>query len=117
MASPTPRPPEAVELNIGDPAAEQQAANDLERAAEFMLLRLQSFTENMERIAEAVVVILLGSLLRAPMLRGEALVLAPLLFCAIRPASVLLGFIGAAVRWREKAVVARFGIRGMASVY
>jgi len=82
-----------------------------------MLLRMQSFTENLERIGEAVVVILLGSLLRPAMLGVETLLLAALLFFVIRPASVFLGLIGSGMNWQERTVVGWFGIRGMASVY
>jgi NhaP-type Na+/H+ or K+/H+ antiporter len=110
-------PPETIEVKIGDPAEEQEVATDPDKAAAFMLLRLLSFTENLERIGEAVVVILLGSLLRNSMLTGGALILAPLLFFVVRPLSVFLSLIGSPMDQAERSMTAWFGIRGMASVY
>jgi sodium/hydrogen antiporter len=82
-----------------------------------MLLRMQSFTESLEQIGEAAVVILLGGLLRSSMLTGGALILAPLLFFLIRPASVFASMAGSGIDWAEQSMMAWFGIRGMASVY
>ena len=113
----TDEPPETIVVRVTNPAADQEVATDPDKAATFMLLRLLSFTENLERIGEAIVVILLGSLLRTSMLTGGALVLAPLLFFVIRPLSVWAALVGAGMSRAEQALSAWFGIRGMASVY
>jgi sodium/hydrogen antiporter len=113
----TEQPPETIAVRVGEPGAEQPVANDPDTAAAFMLLRLESFTGNLERIGEAVVVILLGALLAPSMLTGSTLVFAPLLLFAIRPASVFLGLLGSPLRKVDRSMAAWFGIRGMASVY
>ncbi len=110
-------PPETIEVTVADTAAEQEVATDPDKAPVFMLLRLQSFTESLERIGEAVVVVLLGSLLRNNMLTGGALLFGPLLFFLIRPLSVFISSIGSEMNWTERSMAAWFGIRGMASVY
>lgn len=61
---------------MADPAAEQPAATDPGMAPLFMILRVQGFTENLERIGEAIVVIMVGALLRASNLGGHALIIA-----------------------------------------
>lgn len=111
------KPPETIEVHVGDPAAEQEDATDSDKAPAFMLVRLQSFTENLERIGEALVVIMLGSLLRMPMLTGNALLFSAFLFFFIRPVSVFVGLAGSDMNWQERAAAGWFGIRGMASVY
>jgi NhaP-type Na+/H+ or K+/H+ antiporter len=45
------------------------------------------------------------------------LIFAALLFFAVRPLSVIAGFVGAGMPWPEQAMSAWFGIRGMASLY
>ena len=110
-------PPETIEVQVADPADEQEAATDPDKASVFMLLRLQSFTENLEQVGAAAVVILLGSLLRTSMFVGDALVSSLLLFFIIRPISVFASLVGSEMNWAERCLAAWFGIRGMASVY
>lgn len=81
------------------------------------MLRLQSFTENLERIGGAVVVVLLGSMLRAEMLSGDALFFGAVLFFIVRPLSVYVGLAGSSMSWLERTLASWFGIRGMASLY
>ncbi|MGE5112708.1 MAG: cation:proton antiporter [Acidobacteriaceae bacterium] len=110
-------PPEFLELKVTGRTSEQEVAVDEEKGPAFMLLRMRSFTETLERLGQAVVVILLGSLIRSSMFTAGTLIFAALLFFAIRPLSVIAGFVGAGMPWPEKAMSAWFGIRGMASLY
>jgi sodium/hydrogen antiporter len=110
-------PPKTLEFTLAETGADQEVANDPAKAPAFMLLRLQSFTESLERIGEAVVVVLLGSLLRNWMLTGDALIFAALLFFVVRPLSVFLGLMGSPMGWMDRAAAGWFGIRGMATIY
>jgi NhaP-type Na+/H+ or K+/H+ antiporter len=75
------------------------------------------FSEQIERVAEAVVVGLVGVLLLVLPVPAAAFWLAPLLFIVIRPAAVLLTLAPLRPHRREVLLAAWFGIRGVGSVY
>ncbi len=75
------------------------------------------FSEQVERVAEAVVVGLVGVLLLVLPVPASTLWLAPLLFLVIRPAAVLLTLAPLRPAPREALLAAWFGIRGVGSVY
>jgi NhaP-type Na+/H+ or K+/H+ antiporter len=111
------QPPEVIELQINQPSGEQEAATDADKAAAFMLLRLQSYTENLERMGEAAVVVLVGSLLRRAMFGTQTLIFAALLLFVVRPFSVYTTTLGSRMGWAGRTMAAWFGIRGLASIY
>jgi NhaP-type Na+/H+ or K+/H+ antiporter len=84
-----------------------------------MAQAILGFNEQLERIAEVAMVLLLGSLLipLLPSIPAEARWFIPLLLLAIRPAAVIISLIGTGVRAPEQALIAWFGIRGIGSVY
>lgn len=75
------------------------------------------FNEQLERITEVAVVVLLGGMLTAAYLPPAAIWFAPLLFVVLRPAAVLVGL------WRvpssrvQRGLTCWFGVRGVGSVY
>ena len=75
------------------------------------------FNEQLERIGEVAVVVLLGGLLRWSDLPAEALWFAPLLFLAIRPLSVWLALRGSRASAGQRRLMAWFGVRGVGSIY
>jgi NhaP-type Na+/H+ or K+/H+ antiporter len=75
------------------------------------------FNEQLERIGEVGIVILVGSLLAAVPVPGETHWFAPLLFLVIRPLAVLTGLLGTQTSGVERALIAWFGIRGIGSIY
>ena len=82
--------------------------------------RVHAGAEQIEKLGELTVILLLGSMvtvagLGEPGLTGWLLV--PLLLLAIRPLSVLVGLAGSSVPWRERAFVGWFGVRGIGSLY
>jgi NhaP-type Na+/H+ or K+/H+ antiporter len=82
--------------------------------------RVHDGAEVVEKFGELAVILLLGSMLswdglRAPGLSGWLLV--PLLLVVIRPAAVMLALLGSERKWKERAFVAWFGVRGIGSVY
>jgi NhaP-type Na+/H+ or K+/H+ antiporter len=75
------------------------------------------FTEQLERIGEAAVVLLLGGMLSATFLTPAAVWFIPLLFLVIRPAAVYAGTLGSRSTPAQRRLIAWFGIRGIGSVY
>lgn len=109
-------PPEEVAVAAASPDAEK-LATDPEKAPAYMAQAALGFTEQLERIGEAAVVLLLGGMLSASFLPREAIWFLPLLFFVIRPAAVYAGTIGADTTPAQRRLIAWFGIRGIGSVY
>lgn len=85
-------------------------------AAGVVVARTMSFGDTLERLLEVVLVVLVGvSLARAFDLRG--LLLAGLLFFALRPLAALFALVGTETSWKERALMGFFGIRGVGSLY
>jgi sodium/hydrogen antiporter len=111
---PSEMPPEVV----GDEQAEREvSAKEPEQAAQRMATALMTFNDQLERILEAAVVVLLGAVLTTEFWAPEVVWLAPLLFLVVRPLSVAVGLIGKDVSRNQKALVGWFGIRGIGSIY
>ena len=105
---------------VGGPAGGEPAttlATDPETAPAFLAQAVLGFNEQIERIAEVAVVILVGALLASVQVTwaGVGLVLALLL--VIRPAAVLLGLAGARASGMQRGLMCWFGVRGVGSVY
>lgn len=75
------------------------------------------FNEQLERIAEVVLILLLGGSLFVSSWTWEAVATAAFLFLVARPAGVYLGLRGCAVKPRAKRYMGWFGVRGIGSFY
>lgn len=75
------------------------------------------FIEQMERIAEMIVVLLVGAMLWYSHLHAKAIWLVLLLFLVARPLSVWFGILGARVSKDQRLLISWFGIRGIGSIY
>jgi NhaP-type Na+/H+ or K+/H+ antiporter len=75
------------------------------------------FVEQLERLGEVVLLILLGGMLFADSWQGGYLVAAVVLIFVIRPLSVFLGLIGSEGKFATKATIGWFGVRGIGSLY
>ena len=78
------------------------------------------FTEQIEKLLEVTVIIILGTLLLFnPMVKyaGESLLIAGLLFFIIRPFGVWLSTLGAKLPNKTRSLMGWFGIRGVGSLY
>jgi sodium/hydrogen antiporter len=73
--------------------------------------------EQLERIVEVAVVLLVGAMISTGYWSPEGLVLAALLFVVIRPLSVWIGVRGTDAGKAPRRLLAWFGIRGIGSVY
>jgi len=78
---------------------------------------VRGFNEQLERIAEVAVVLVIGAMLPFTWLPDGALWFVPLLFVVVRPLSVWLGLRGASVSRDQGRLIAWFGIRGIGPIY
>ena len=95
----------------------QRAAMDPEQAGAYLAHAVLHFNEQLERIGEAAVVVVIGALLSSELLAIEALWFLPLLFLIVRPVSVELALLGSRALRNERRLIGWFGIRGIGSLY
>ena len=96
----------------------EELATDPENAPAYMAHAVLAFNEQLERIGEVVIVLVVGALLSSrDLVSWNVLWLVPLLFLVIRPVSVAIGLVGSDASRREHGLMGWFGIRGIGSVY
>jgi NhaP-type Na+/H+ or K+/H+ antiporter len=98
-------------------AVADEVATHAEKAPAFMAQAVLGFNEQLERVGEVAVVLLLGGMLFIHKVSVETLGLVLLLLVVIRPLAVLLGLIGSPGTRLQKPLIAWFGIRGIGSIY
>lgn len=100
-----------------DPSPEN--AVDAEQASAYMAQAVLGFNEQLERIAEVAMVLLLGIMLVPLAVAAPPAVLwfVPLLLLLVRPIAVAVGLLGAAMGPAQRGLTAWFGIRGIGSIY
>lgn len=76
-----------------------------------------TFNEQLERILEVVLVLIIGVMLAPTYLDVNDLWFIPVLFFVVRPLAVLLGIVGAGLPPSKVALISWFGIRGIGSLY
>jgi NhaP-type Na+/H+ or K+/H+ antiporter len=88
-------------------------------APTYMAQAVLGFNEQLERIGEVAMVVMLGVLLvpLLPSVPPAALWFLPLLFLVIRPLAVALSLIGSEATGIQRGLIAWFGIRGIGSLY
>ncbi|HYG64165.1 MAG TPA: cation:proton antiporter [Thermoanaerobaculia bacterium] len=119
-ASPDEEDPGAAQENLRAMAAagkEEEIATDPEKAPAYMAQAVLGFNEQVERIFEIGVVLLVGAMLSWRFLPGSALWFVPVLFLVIRPLAVLTGLAGARLPALDRGLMSWFGIRGIGSIY
>lgn len=109
-------PPEEV-LTLADARTAEELATAPEQAPAYMAQVVLSFNEQLERIAEVVLVILVGATLRPHFFSGPVLWFVPMLLLLIRPLAVWLGLLGSRTDRQRTALIGWFGIRGIGSLY
>ncbi len=77
-----------------------------ETASAFMAQAVLGFNEQLERIGEIAVVVMVGALLAPEMAEGDALWFVPLLLLVVRPIAVLVGLIGTHTDSRQRGLMA-----------
>ncbi len=76
-----------------------------------------TFNEQLERLSELALVVLIGGSLFANSWSWRAVACAAFLFLVARPVSVALGLAGSAAPARTRQMMAWFGVRGIGSLY
>ena len=92
-------------------------ATDPKRAPAYMAQAVLQFNEQLERIGEVAIVILVGAMLSARFLSFDALWFVLLLLLVVRPISVCLGLLGSSTSITQRSLIGWFGIRGIGSIY
>ncbi len=95
----------------------EEVATDPKQAPAYMAQAVLGFNEQLERIGQVALVVLVGATLFTGYVPLEALWFAPLFFFVIRPLSVWLGLLGADVLSLQRYFIGWFGIRGIGSIY
>jgi NhaP-type Na+/H+ or K+/H+ antiporter len=115
-------PRNALELPAPDPGlsdreAQATLATHADHAGAYMMRQVQGFNEQLERIAELAIVLVVGAMLQYSHVPVSAVWFIPLLFLIVRPVSVWLGLLGAPVSRDQRLLISWFGIRGIGSIY
>ncbi|MDB5818735.1 MAG: putative Na+/H+ and antiporter, NhaP type [Rhizobacter sp.] len=101
-----------------DPSSDlEAAATDAKHAPAFMAHAVLSFNEQVERIGEVAVVIVIGAVMWAVEWDRAVWWFVPLMLLVIRPIAARVGLIGARVSRTQRRLIGWFGIRGIGSLY
>jgi NhaP-type Na+/H+ or K+/H+ antiporter len=94
-----------------------EQATDPDTAPAYMARAVLNFNEQLERLGELAVVLVVGAMLADIEVLGPGLLLAAGLFVIIRPMATLLTLFRTPLSRPQRAFVAWFGVRGIGSVY
>ena len=86
-------------------------------AGAYMTQAVRGFNEQLERIAELMIVLVVGAMLPYAHVDWETIAFLLLLFVVVRPLSVWIGLYGASVSTDQRRLISWFGIRGIGSIY
>ncbi len=100
-----------------NPKRAEEVAIDPQHAPAFMAHAVLTFNDQIERIAEAVAVVAVGTLLWAVDWSRVSWWFVVVLLVVIRPLSVLVGLARSQTSPTQRALVGWFGIRGIGSLY
>lgn len=87
------------------------------KAPAYMAETILGFNQQLEHIAEFVMVLLLGIMLSAAGFSGEGLIAAALLLLVVRPVAMAVSLVGERVSRPQRRMMGWFGIRGIGSLY
>jgi NhaP-type Na+/H+ or K+/H+ antiporter len=95
----------------------EEIATDRERAPAYMAQAVLGFNQQLERIGEVAVVVLVGGMLSVRYLSFDALWFVLVLLLVVRPISAWLGLLGSSTSLAQRSLIGWFGIRGIGSIY
>lgn len=105
------------ETGLRSRQANEALATHSQTAGAYMMQEVQGFNEQLERIAEVAIVLVVGGMLAYTYLHASAVWFVLVLFLVVRPVSVWLGLLGAPVSRDQRVLISWFGIRGIGSIY
>lgn len=100
-----------------DGQIEETIVTSPDLASAYMRQAVRNFNHQLERIAELMVVLVVGAMLSHTHFSAANIFLTALLFLVVRPLSVWLGLLGTPVSRDQHLLISWFGIRGIGSVY
>jgi len=95
----------------------EERATDPEHASAYLMQAVRGFNEQLERIGEVGVVLVVGAMLAFITVSSSAAWFVLILFVVVRPVSVWLGLLGAPISRDQRIMISWFGIRGIGSIY
>ncbi len=100
-----------------EPPTEEDATHP-ERAPAVMASAVLAFNEQLERIGEVTMVLILGAMLAGVSWTAQPLAwLIPVMFLVVRPAATFLGLLLTRTSFGQRAIIGWFGVRGIGSLY
>jgi NhaP-type Na+/H+ or K+/H+ antiporter len=110
--------PASDEPEVSEGIPKEELATHREQAPAYLAHALLQFNEQVERIAELTVVVVIGALFQPGVFASPAVLLFLLvLFAGIRPLAVYMGLTRSGLPESERRLMAWFGIRGIGSLY
>jgi NhaP-type Na+/H+ or K+/H+ antiporter len=109
--------PEEVLEEIAEEELTEKVATDPAAAPAHMTRSLLRFNEQLERLGEVGVMLLIGTMISTRYLPIVALWFVPLLFLVIRPLAAGVSLIGTDTTRTQRAFISWFGVRGIGSIY
>jgi NhaP-type Na+/H+ or K+/H+ antiporter len=98
-------------------STEEEQATHPDTAPAYMASAVLGFNEQLERLGEMAVVLVVGAMLADIEVRGPGILLAVGLFVVIRPLATMLTLLRSPLSASQRAFIAWFGVRGVGSVY
>ena len=95
----------------------EEAATDPGTAPAYMAGAVLSFNEQLERLGELAIVLVIGAMLATVTLDGSAILLTIVLLVAVRPIATALALIPFSFLPVQRVLIAWFGVRGVGSIY
>jgi NhaP-type Na+/H+ or K+/H+ antiporter len=83
----------------------------------YMHQEVRVFNDQLERVAEVALVLIVGAMISYAYVQATASWLAFLLLFLVRPVSVWFGLLGAEASGDQRMLISWFGIRGVGSIY
>ncbi|MDP2233945.1 MAG: sodium:proton antiporter, partial [Actinomycetota bacterium] len=105
------------ETGLQTKQAQEVLTSDSGNTSANMMQQVQGFNEQLERIAEVAIVLIVGAMLSYTYIPVNAGWFVLLLLVFVRPLSVWLGLLGAPVSRDQRILISWFGIRGIGSIY
>ena len=95
----------------------EERATDPEHASAYLMQAVRGFNEQLERIGEVGVVLVVGAMLAFINVSATSAWFVLFFFVVVRPVSVWLGLLGAPISRDQRIMISWFGIRGIGSIY
>jgi NhaP-type Na+/H+ or K+/H+ antiporter len=105
-----------LETELSD-GGKEELATDPQLAGAYMTQAVRGFNEQLERIVEVAIVVIVGAMLTSIELPQNAVAYLVLLFFVVRPIAVWMGLAGLNMPRDQKLLIGWFGIRGIGSIY